>query len=230
MSSSESATDETSAFESTLHDARAALRRSDLRSRLDDLTTTLRECILLSDILASLTGSDHSIDAEVREEIRAMCSHIEERDFEAIENDLSGLESSLSSEHRRIERAIEQQVIAISETLDAMAKLNDRIENVDPERISMLQNSFDSLTELGFVSGDSLPPDRETVGQRVADLQTEYSSVQEAVFGQFYGTDLEEVIRRLLDDEDFRIEDLSTDQFERLQDSELADCLELKLS
>lgn len=230
MSSSESATDENSAFESTLHDARASLRRTDLRSRLEDVTTTLRECILLGDIHESLTDTEHSLDASVRDQIREMRSHIENRDFEAIENDLSGLESSLSSEQRRIERAIEQQVIAISETLDAMAKLNDRIENVDPERISILQTSFESLTELEFVSGDSLLPDRETVGQRVADLQTEYSAVQEAVFGQFYGTDLEEIIRRLLDDEDFRIEDLSTDQFERLQGSELADCLELKLS
>lgn len=230
MSSSESAAEGDSEFESTLHDARAALRRTDLRSRLEDLTTTLRECILLGDVLESLTDTDYSLDTDVRAQISEMRGHIEARHFEAIENDLETLESTLSSEQRRTERAIEQQVISTSETLDAMAKLNDRMENVDAERITNLQTGFDSLTELDFVSGDSLSAERQSVNQKVSDLQTEFSTVQEEVFGQFYGTDLEEIIRRLLDDEDFRIEDLSTDQFERLQGSELADCLELKLS
>lgn len=230
MSSSNSDTDAGSEFEATLHDARAALRRTDLRARLEDLTGTLRECILLGNILESLTDSDHSLDEDAREQIREMRGYIEARNFEAIENELVPLESTLPSEKRRTERAIEEHVISISETLDAMAKLNDRMGNVDAEKITELQTGFDSLTELNFVTGESLSTERESAEQTVTELQTELSDLQEEVFGKFYGTDLEGIIRRLLDDEDFRIDDLSTDQFERLQGSELADCLELKLS
>lgn len=230
MSSSESDPPPESQFGKNLQTARTTLRRSDLRTRLGEVAGTLRRYLLLAEVHEVLTNEPRKLEAEVHDQISDLRDHIENQDFDAIETELDSLESRLTDEVKQIERVIEEHSISVGNTMDAMEKLNERVGNIDPDRITELQARYDALAGLGFVEGESFEDELASVERTILALEAERSSIQEEVFGQFYGTDLEEVVRQLLNDESFRINNLTTDQFERLQRSALADCLEVLLS
>lgn len=230
MSSSESDPDPGSAFGENLRDARAELRRGDLRHRLDEQAEMLREFVLLAELYEALTDEAFTLDDNVHGQIDDMRSYIEDRDFGNIESSLDDLGHALGDAIEDIQEDISEHRISVNNTIEAMDKLNERVENVDPDRISDLRDRYAELTDLEFVEGETLSEELASVRDEIDDLQAEFDVVQEDVFGRFYGTDLEEIVRDLLDDEAFRIDDLTNDQFMRLKKSPLSDCLELLLS
>lgn len=230
MSSSDTDAEPRSEFGATLRDARTALRRSDLRNRLDEQAEILREYLLLAAVHEALTGESQTLDAMVRDSIQDVRTHIETQEFSSIEAELDTLEPAVKSERNEVEQAVKEHCISVGNTLDAMEKLNERVGNVNPDRISNLQDRYDGLTSLSFVEEGSIVDQQASIEGEIRDLEADLAAVQEDVFGQFYETDLEEIVRQLLNDKAFRIDDLSTDQFERLRESELADCIEVLLS
>lgn len=230
MSSSESDPKPESAFGENLRDARAELRRGDLRHRLDEQAEMLREFVLLTELYEALTDESVVLDDDVQRQIDDMRSYIEDRDFGSIESSLDDLEDALDEEIEDVQEDISEHRISVNKTIEAMDKLNERVENVNPDQISDLREQYAELTDLEFVEGETLSEERSSVRDKVDELQSKFDAVQEDVFGQFYGTDLEGIVRDLLDDEAFRIDELSTNQFERLKNSPLSDCLELLLS
>lgn len=228
MSSSEPS----SPFGESLRNSRAELRRGDLRRELSTQADTLREFILLADVHEQLAPDSDtlSLDDDTKDQIRTIRRHVDDGEIGQLESDLDAMGNSISDARNQAQTAVEEHRLSVSNTLQAMARLNERVENVDPERISTLQDRYEALTDLSFVDGDTIADQRASVERTLSDMQTELEEIQKDVFGKFYGSDLESVVRRLLDDETFRIDDLTADQFKRLKESELADCLELLLS
>jgi hypothetical protein len=226
-----SSSSNTSTIEENLANVRDRLQREDLKQELDDAADKVERILLLLKLEGELYDADNvTLSGGLVNELRTVRERVDAGDVDDLETAIDSLHDKLSSEQREVDKRVASKIDDDLDKIAAMRRLNDRVEKVQETRIEALRDQVSDCQNLEFISGESLSVKFQEIEREAEAIETEFEDLQQQIFDQFYGTPLEESIRRLLDDEALRLDSLSPAEIERLQESNLADCLELVLS
>ena len=227
-----SSSNNSSTIEQNLSEIRDSLQREGLKEELSDAADTLETIVLLQKLDQELYDpeDEHRLSEESVVCIRSVRETLQEGDLDELDSAVTTLEDRLSSEQRAVTQRLSSKIDKDLNKISAMNRLNDRVEKVDDTRIAALRDQVSDCQNLDFITAESLDVKFDEVEREAASIETEFEELQQTIFGDFYGTPLEDSIRRLLDDEALRLDALSMKDIERLKNANFADCLELVLS
>lgn len=219
-------------IEQSLTEIRDALQREDLRGKLEEAAEEVETILLLQKLEQEMYNpeTDQGLGDDLLNSLRTTREPLKNGNVDALESAIPGLNQALSREKTAVTQRLSSRIDKDLDKISAMKRLNDRVEKADENRITALRAQLTDCQNLDFISADSIDVKFDEVEREAAAIETEFEELQQKIFGEFYGTPLEESIRNLLDDEALRLDSLSESEIERLRSSNFADCLELVLS
>lgn len=238
MSSDETAdagSSETSAsqFEKELQDMYEQYRRKQLKTKLNDLADTMEDTILQCSLAQSFFDAEVTIDESAKSEVQETIELLDQSKYDAVENRLSALEQSVTHEKTAVQNRVQELRLERLSTVQAMSRLNNRVERVDGARLEALASlleDWDWRPHVYTDEAESLEKLQTTAREYGAEMDEVYEELKDDLFGVYEGTELRPLVDSLLDEDRLTLENLSETEVKQLADSDLAPYIELKLS
>lgn len=219
-------------FAERLRQTRERYRRRDLAESLSNLAEEMEKTLLQRAFAAALFGTEFEIDPEVQATVDHVGQLIEEGSYEELDAELDDVDAAVSSTRYRLGNEVQPKRLDALNRVRAMQRLNERVDRVDPERLSAVETLLDDWNWRAHVEVGA--DDFETALDRAttagSDFRDNFRELQDELFGPYRDTEVWPVVQRLLDDERLTYGDLSTEERELLAESDLAAYVELSLS
>lgn len=220
-------------FEEELDQVYKQYRHSELNDRLNEVANIMGETILQGVLASTIFEIEIEIDEDKKQAVQEMNMHIERNNFEKIEEEIDELETEIEKERHRINVKIQDIRSDMADQVSGMKKLNQRLEQVDEEILDDLADLFNNWDWKEDIYNNKEENIRELgsyTQEYGSDVRQSYDQAKEKLFGPYEGTELEEIVKGLLNEERFALNNLSDDQLEHLRESELEEHVELSLS
>ena len=238
MSSDNPSNDETrdvsaSQFETELQDMYEQYRRKQLKSKLNELADTMEATILQRRLAESFFDADVEIDASAKTEVRETMELLDQSEYDTVEKQLETLEETIAQEETAIQNQVQELRLERLSTVQAMRRLNDRVERVDSTRLVALESLLEDWNWRPQVYTDDAESFEElqvAAREYGAEMDGVYEELKDDLFGVYEGTELRPLVDSLLDEDRLTLENLSETEVEQLAESDLAPYIELKLS
>ncbi len=229
---SSKATSETPLLEE-VKTVREKYRRKQLHNQLNSIAELMEETILQAELANELFGCELTIAADAKSDVKNLRSLLDEEDFDALEGQIDDVKETLEAENQRITSEITDKRSGRRKTVQAMQRLNDRVERYDSGKLDELYSLFEKWDWQAEISEDETDTfeERQLVIQEFGQTRAEWlSESKEELFGRYRDTEMWEILHPILNQERLTYGDLSETQRKELADSELAEYLELQLS
>lgn len=225
---------EQSSFEAQLETIHKQHLRKDLEEELEDAAETMEETILQTIIADEFLGLEISVSDEVRDQVATAQDCVASRDFDALEDMIDDLVANVESEARTIENAIQEQRSENRDRITAMRELNEHVDAADQSKLEALETLLSDWNWKAQVYtedvDDSFDAKEEAAHEFATTMSQTLSEVQEALLGNYSGTTLGSVVNQLMDDNPLHYTNLTEDEKEALQGSNLEEYIELRLA
>ena len=216
-------------FETELKEYYEAKRRSYLTSQIDEVTALMRETLLLCTVYDVLFEGPLSPESDIREKVQVLRGHVQNSEFDAIEEKLPSTLTDLQSERDSVRSALQKDLHDIEDRIEGFEALNKRIEKLDENRITDLKTDLEALDRVPIADDAAFEELTETVREEAKDFSTELEAVEEALFEEFSGSDIERLVRSLLSGDSLRLDGRDPDELVSLQESRLGPYVNLSL-
>ena len=220
-------------FEGQLQNMYERYRRRDLEDRLEDVADTMEATILQQALAEALFDATIEIDREAKEAVDSSLNALEREDYEQVEENFDELESRVEEEQTRVSNEIQKLRLDRLDTVRAMRRLNERVEEVDSMRLEALEQLLDDWNWKGQVyteTASSLSDRRSEAVEYGEDMADIFEKMKQDLFGPYKGSDLWPLVESLLDEERLTYGDLTSKERDLLAESDLAAYVELSLS
>lgn len=216
-------------FENDLQDFYEAHRRKHLTAQLDQAAALMRETLLLSALHRGLFEEPNTPDADVRDTVGDLRQRVAANEFDRVETELEPTLTQLREELETVRSRFLTERHDLAERVNGFRSLNDRIDRLDPEQIDTLlrdlQTVDNSLTDFEGDFDDQLT-EAERTGEQLAER---IRIIEDELFEPFRGSDIEGVVRDLIDGEQLILTDCDPETYTALQESELGSYVNLAL-
>jgi uncharacterized phage infection (PIP) family protein YhgE len=219
----------TSNFESKLEDFYEVRKRSHLQQQLDDAAARMRDTLLISALHRGLFDESNEPTAELQDQIGDLQSSVANNEFDQVESEISEILDELSSDLDSVRSTFRTERHELVERVTGFRSLNDRIERVEAERIDQLlqdiQTAEDAVEALDGDIEEQLT-EAEEIG---ADISSGVASVEDDLFEPFRGSDIEEIVKSLIQGNAVTLDDCDPETLSSLRNSELSEYVNLAL-
>lgn len=225
--------DDQPSFETQLEAVYQRYRHRSLEERLDDIAETMEETVLQRVLAEEFLGTQVEISAEARRAVRDARNLVEQDQYDELDESLDDLEETVDDQERRVSNQIQETRIEMSNTVNGMMRLNERVERVDATKLEAIKALLDDWNWKGQVyrnEDESIEEHKSHAASYGRDMRRFFEEARDEIFGPYDGTPLEAIVDNLLSDERLALEGLSDEQIDRLRNSDLVAYVELKLS
>lgn len=215
-----------------LEEMREEHRRRHLSSELDDIAETMEVTILQQTLAKVFFEEDIEIDPQAKERVREVMTLLDRKEYEAVEERLDSLKRDVESAETTVENRIQELRLKDNSTVAAMRRLNDRVNRVDGVRLQALEGLLNDWRWKEHVYLDEdvdLEELEENAREYGEDMQTVFDQLRDEMFG-VYPDEIRDLIHRMIDDERLSYADLTSNQREKLAESDVGEYIELTLS
>lgn len=226
-------TEELQPFQTQLEAVYQRYRHRSLESNLDDIAETMEETVLQRVLAEEFLGTDLEIDREAKQAVRDARELVEQNRYDELDDRLDELEETVENQERRVSNRIQETRIDMSNTVNGMIRLNERVERVDAARLEAIKALLDDWDWKGQVyrnENEGIEEHKAHAESYGHDMRQFFEEARDAIFGPYEGTPLEEIVDGLLNENRLTLEELSEKQMTRLRNSDLEAYVELKLS
>ena len=223
---------ETADLQTRLEAIQQEHRRRHLSDELDELAETMEETILQRVLAKAFFEEDVEIERETRTEVQEVLNLLERGQYEAVEEQLDDLKSDVDSTETDVQNRIQELRLKHDSTVEAMQRLNERVERVSSMRLEMLEGLLGNWRwkEHVYTSEDAgLDTLKENAREYGEDMRSAFDDLKEELFGA-YPDEIRDLIYRMIEDERLSYADLSDDQRRLLAESDIGEYIELTLS
>lgn len=219
-------------FEIRLRQTREQYRRKDIGDRLSDLARRMEETLLQRALAEAFFDTSFEVDPDAQEAVRSGRNALMNGNYGRLDEQLDDIQREVRDAKRRVENNIQPARLSNLERVQAMQRLNERVERVDPERLSALESLLDDWNWRGHVEVGNEPFEEALREAREGgeDLRYVYEELQEELFGPYRDTEIWPIVESLLDDERLTYGSLTDEERRLLAESDLSEYVELTLS
>lgn len=210
----------TSKFQSELENYYETQRRSHLTAQLQTATKFMEETLLLSEVYEVLFEHGLSPDEDVRSQVASLRENAQNKKFDALENELPEAIDALESERDDVRSELQHELHEIEERIGGFDALNQRIEKIESNRIKSLQETVSELSQV-TVEDTEFEQRVEEIRSDTRDFKHELRDVENSLFEDFRGSDIEDLVRSLLSGEELRLAERTASELNSLKNSEL---------
>ena len=191
--------------------------------RLDDIAEVMEQTLVQRELATALFDDDFEVDDDIVDNVQEIKEHVARNAItELTDEQIETVKRELTEEEREL-----------SETIRAFTKLNDQLGFMDGSRLTAVKELLDNWDWESIVPADDdatleakLDAAAET-GEIMADAYTE---AQQALGQEFSGTQIQDIVDQLLNEDSFPIENLNAEEMQALGDSVVGPYLQLTLS
>lgn len=223
----------TDGFQNQLEAVYQQYQHGELEDRLDDIAETMEETVLQRVLAEAFLQTDVQVDESAKEAVRDAKADLEKNDFEALEDEIDEVEETVEEQERKVNNRIQEERIRMSDKMDGMRRLNERVERVNEAKMDAIAGLLDDWhwKEQVYRADDAnIEALKDRAHEYGSDMRTFYEEAKEDLFGPYRDTPVESIVDGLLDDERFALDDLSDEQLSLLRDSDLEEYVGLSLS
>lgn len=219
-------------FEERLEGMYDRYRRQYLEDELATLAQTMEETLLQIAMAEAFFDESIDIDEEVKTVVRETRDLVEAGQYDVVEDRLPEVGESVREAEGDVEDTVRSWVLNRRDTVNAMKRLNDRVQRVDSDelqKLCTLLKEWDWQDRIDATESDFEERRRSArdYGQEMAE---QFETHRNQLFGVYDSTELRPLVERLLDAERLRFDELTETERAQLADSDLEKYVELKLS
>lgn len=229
--SSEPSTDEPLLAE--LKTVREKYRRKRLDKKLTSIAELMEETILQAELANQLFDGRLSIDSDAKSDVRELKSLLEADDFDGLEDQIDEVEETVQAENQRISAEISEALVERKKIVQAMQRLNERVDRYDQDKLEELYALFSEWNWQATLSTKEAETfaERRSAIQQFGQTRAEWlTEAKDELFEPYRETEMWEILHPILNQERLTYGELTDSQRTELANSELADYLELQLS
>jgi hypothetical protein len=207
-------------------------RRRHLSDELDDIAETMEETILQRVLAKAFFEESVQIDAEARERVKTVMTHLDRGNYETVEAEIDDLETDVESAATTVENRIQELRLKHNSTVAAMRRLNDRVDRVNEVRLEALEGLLDDWRwkEHVYLNENAQLDDlKDNAREYGEEMRLAFDDLKDEMFG-VYPDEIRDLIYRMIDDERLSYADLSETQRRQLAESDIGEYIELTLS
>lgn len=219
-------------FEERLDGMYDRYRRQHLEDELAALAQTMEETLLQIAMTEAFFDGSIDIDESVKTVVRETKDLVEAGQYDAVEDRLPKLEGSVQDAQEEVEDTVRAWVLNRRDTVNAMQRLNDRVQRVDSDELqelSTLLEEWDWQDRIDATEAD-LEERRRAARDYGQEMAERFDTHRDQLFGVYDDTELRPLVERLLDADRLRFDELTETERAQLADSDLEEYVELKLS
>ncbi|QSG02814.1 hypothetical protein [Natranaeroarchaeum sulfidigenes] len=231
MQSDESADELT--FEEHLQGMYYRYRQQHLEERLEELAQTMEETLLQRALTKAFFNESIDIDEDAKTAVQETVEKLEAGRYDEVDKELDSLAKTVEQSETQVTNQIQQLRIDRQDTISAMRRLNERVERVDQSQLSTLEsllNGWEWKSQVYIETNDTFEEHRQEAREYGNDMAAIFEDLKDQLFGAYDDTELRPLVRRLLDKDRLRLDELTEEERRQLAESDLADHVELKLS
>jgi hypothetical protein len=217
---------------SSLETIRDQYRRQSLEDRLEAVAEDLRDIKLQLAIMDELFGTDISVDRGLTTEVKQAREAVAANDYDTLSELITELEESASENKSLIETSLNQQLATYQQEVNAMVRLNERLEAFPSGRLDGLQSLLDTWNwkEAAVIENKSDFKSQymacRDLGQNMATIR---EKSQEAIVEPLTDGGIEDIVHDILSTESVYLSDLTPEERKNLAKSDLGDAVVLSL-
>lgn len=207
-------------------------QQAHLYETLDDVASKMERQLLEITIANELLDTEIEISSEAKEAVETAQRELDTGDFDELENRVEATKQKVESEESRLSNKIPESRVNLSNTVEALSKLNREVGFMDDEELDSLAELLNSWAWESEIDWDNT----ETIEERITDAErfarhqrSIFEEATDAIGEEFEGSEVQTLVKSLLTGDGISLTDLDTDQREALAESELADHIELSL-
>jgi hypothetical protein len=226
-------TEESESFEAELEAVYRRYRHRSVESSLDDIAETMEETILQRVLAEEFLETEVEIDEEAKQAVRDAQELVKQGQYDKLDERIGELIDTVEDQERRLSNRIQEARIEMSNTVNGMIRLNERVNRVDPTRleaIKSLLDDWDWKEQVYHDEDETIEGHKRRAASYGRDMRRFFEDARDDIFGPYNGTPVEDIVEGLLNDERFTLENLSDEELTRLRESDLESYVELKLS
>lgn len=216
-------------FQSELENYYETQRRSHLTAKLQTATEFMEETLLLCEVYDVLFEDELSPDEDVRSQVASLRDNVQNKRFDALEEELPETIGTLESERDNIRSELQHGLHDIEERIGGFEALNQRIEKIDPDRIESLKKTASGLDQVTTEEEIKFEQRVQEIRSEAQEFENDLSDVENSLFEDFRGSDIEDLVRSLLSGEELRLAERTAEDLMSLKDSELEPYVTLSL-
>jgi len=225
----------TKGFEHELEQVYERYRHRELDERLDEVAKTMEEIILQKILAEAIFGIEMETQDDTEQTVRKMNSYLDMNNLKRVEEEMDDLEEIVNDESHMVNMRIQEARTEMSDKMEAMKRLNHRVEQVDEESLEEIAGLLDRWSwKEKIYTEDESDEDIEELKSRARkygeNIRQSYDRAKDELFGSYKGTELEDIVDGLLNEERFSLDNITDEQLKLLRDSELEEHVELSLS
>lgn len=215
-----------------LENIKEQYRNRSLENRLADVATDLRDIKLQIAIMDELFGESPEIDDKLKRTVQTARRAVANEEYEKVEEMIDDLEQTADEERAAIEQSLTQQLVSHQNQVDAMVRLNEKLEVYPDGQLKALKFLLDKWNwkEAALVN------DISTFEEQVAEcrefgeeMREIYQDAQEQIIEPLAEEGIKDVIDQILNSERVYLATLSEQKREDLAASELGEYLTISL-
>jgi vacuolar-type H+-ATPase subunit I/STV1 len=216
-------------FETELKDYYEAKRRSHLTRQIDEVAEFMRETLLLCDVYDVLFDEPLIPGSDIQEKVRRLRSHVQNNEFDAIEENLPATLESLEDERDEVRSVLQKDLHDIEDRIGGFEALNERIEKIDSDRINDLKSELESLDQVSSKKEAEYDKLEMQIRESATEFAEKLEAVENAIFEDFRGSDIETMVQSLLRGKSLRMSERDSNELVALQESKLGPYVNLSL-
>jgi hypothetical protein len=222
-------------FEHELEQVYERYRHRELDERLDEVAKTMQESILQKILAEAIFGIEIEAQDDTEQAVQQMNSYLDMNNLKRVEEKINNLEKVVDDESHMVNMRIQEARTEISDKMEAMKRLNRRVEQVDEESLEEIAGLLDGWNWKEKVypedgSDEDIEELKRSARKYGESIRQSYDRAKDELFGSYKGTELEGIVDGLLNEERFSLDNITDEQLRLLRDSELEEHVELSLS
>jgi hypothetical protein len=207
-------------------------RRRHLSDELDALGETMEETILKRELAEAFFDETVEIDDDAKASIRSIRTELDNENYDAVADELETARREVERVETAVDNRIQELRISRSETVDAMQRLNDRVERVSEvqlEALGMLLEEWQWKPQV-YLDADADLPELEMSARTYGEEMREtFETLKQSLF-EVYPPEIRDLVYRMIDDERLSYADLTDEQRRLLAESDVGEYITLRLS
>ena len=207
-------------------------QQAHLYESLDDLASKMERQLLEITIANELLGMEIEISSEVKDAVKTAQRELDTDNLDELEDRVKATERKVEQEDSRISNEVPESRIKLSNTVEALTKLNQEVGFMDEEELGSLYgllNSWAWESEIDWDHTDTVEDRLADAKRFVSEQRSTFEQATDAIGEEFKGSEVQTFVKSLLTGDGISLTDLDTNQREALAESELADHIELSL-
>jgi hypothetical protein len=207
-------------------------RRRHLSDELDALGQTMEETMLKRELAEAFFEETVDIDEEAKATVRSVRTHLEQEQYDAVETELATAREDVARVETAVDNRIQELRISRKETVDAMRRLNDRVDRVSEvklEALGMLLEEWQWKPQVYLDADADLPELEESARSYGEEMRGTFETLKRRLF-EAYPSEIRDLVYRMIDDERLSYADLTGEQRRLLAESDVGAYITLRLS